>query len=770
MSNIPNKFNWKVYLQLNQDLNQDCNEEEAFNHYVNYGIHENRKFIIEIPPDFDWRLYLKLNQDLHQYSNEIDAILHYVNYGISENRQYNDTFYCAKKYIDSPDISVFLSNVNNSSYKNSFIFENNIKKNIPRTIHNSREKISLDLLESFILIIDFDNLGGGTSVFIESIISKYKKNKTFLIARNFNGQIYFTINDDYEVEQNPYNDYYAFYLLLNNKNKIDKIFVNHTGGHSPEFLNNLFTLKKKITTITHDFLLLVNESQIFFNEIDNVISDESNKSKININNFDQIITQNIANLYIYDKFIEDKNKIIITPLPDFKNSKDLINTSNQNIVVGIIGGISEPKGSKELEKIVNYYKNTNIEIVVFGSTNIDSITNTYPYSNIYELNELLLKHNPNMLIEISIWPETYSYTLTISMLTQLPILYLRKNKLSVVEERLNTYNKAFSFTNLSQLNTLLNNKKQDYFYTIDPVIYFNDFWDNYFSENTTLDNTTLDNTTLDNTTLDNTTLDNTTLDNTTLENTTLENTTLENTTLDEIKLEITDSYINKNIVFVTSKIVVSEKPFTYISTRSIYTKEQRFVQTINTMKSIRKHIPDSYIVLVDNSEFNKNEYEMLLSLTDYFINITDDNILNYYTNETPLKILSEIVQQLCFYENFIKKININNTINFFKISGRYFINESFNYNYYNNELNIFKQNKEITDRDYFYTSFYKLNKNILLDYFEELVKIFEEKDNYNENTINDIEVVVPSKIQDKTLVENLGITQIFAVWDLINQI
>jgi len=161
---------------------------------------------------------------------------------------------------------------------------------------------------------------------------------------------------------------------------------------------------------------------------------------------------------------------------------------------------------------------------------------------------------------------------------------------------------------------------------------------------------------------------------------------------------------------------------------------------------------------------------MLLYLTDYFINITDDNVLNFYTNECPLKLFSDLMQQLCFYENFIKKININNVINFFKISGRYFINESFNYNYYNNELNIFKKNKEITDRDYFYTSFYKLNNKILLDYFEEVVKIFEERDNYNKDTINDIEVVVPSKIQDKTCIENLGVTQIFAVWDIVNQI
>jgi hypothetical protein len=729
MSSIPNNFNWKIYLQLNQDLDQKSNEKDVIDHYINYGIHENRKYFIEIPLDFEWKIYLQLNKDLNQNSSEIDVIQHYINHGINEKRHYSEKFYSAKKYNNIGDISAFLSNIKNDSYKNnSFISENNIKKNTPRCVHNNKEKISLGLLESFILIIDFDNIGGGTSVFIESIISKYKKNTTFLISRCFNSQIYFTINDEYELEQSPYNDYYAFYLLLNNKDKIEKIFVNHIGGHSPYFLNNLFKLDKKITTITHDFLLMFNESHTCFNDIDDTILDENKKSIININNFDQIITQNVANLYIYDKFIQDKSKVTITPLPDFKNSKDLINTINKNIVIGIIGGINEYKGCKELERIVNYYKNTNIEIVVFGSANIDYFTNNYPYSNIYELNDLLLKYKPNVLIELSIWPETYSYTLTLAMITQLPILYLKKNELSVVEERLSSYNKAFSFTTLSQLSNLLNSKKQDYFYTIDPIVYFNDFWDNYFLENTT------------------------------------------QPTSDTKLLEITDNYINKNIVLVTSKIIVSEKPFTYVSTRSIYTKEQRFIQTINTIKSIRNYIPDSYIVLVDNSEFNKIDYNILSSLTDYFINITDDNILNYYTNDCKIKLFSDLIQQLCFYENFIKKININNVIHFFKISGRYFINESFNYKDYNNNLNIFKQNKEVTDRDYYYTSFYKLNTNILLEYFQNMRKIFEEKDKYNENTINDIEVILPSKIQDKTLIENLGITQIFAVWNIINQI
>ena len=217
--------------------------------------------------------------------------------------------------------------------------------------------------------------------------------------------------------------------------------------------------------------------------MNNYLNNETKRSCININNYDQIITQNKANIYIYNNFIEDKNKIVVSSLPDFKNPKDLINTNNDIIVVGIIGMISDIKGKKQLKKIVNFYKNRNdIRIVVFGTTwsYIESFTNEYTYENINEFNNLLVTHKPNIIIELSIWPETYSYTLSLAMITQLPILYLKKNNYCPIEERLSKYDKAYSFSNITELDKLIYDKKQDYFYTIKPIIYFNDFWNNYF--------------------------------------------------------------------------------------------------------------------------------------------------------------------------------------------------------------------------------------------------------------------------------------------------
>jgi hypothetical protein len=85
MNELPKRFNYKNYILLNTDL-QDFNEENAINHYKNYGYYENRKYSL-IPDDFNYKDYLSLNPDLDNVSEEI-AMDHYENYGYYENRKY----------------------------------------------------------------------------------------------------------------------------------------------------------------------------------------------------------------------------------------------------------------------------------------------------------------------------------------------------------------------------------------------------------------------------------------------------------------------------------------------------------------------------------------------------------------------------------------------------------------------------------------------------------------------------------------------------------
>jgi hypothetical protein len=420
-------------------------------------------------------------------------------------------------------------------------------------------------------------------------------------------------------------------------------------------------------------------------------------------------------------------------LPDFQKSLQQIPTNNKKIVLGIIGSISNVKGANLINHLIQLYENNeNIEIIIFGKINLN-YPKCFQYKDIYELNELLITHKPNLLLETSLWPETYCYALTLAMLTQLPILSLKKKFNSVVEDRLSSYNKTHFFRNIQELENLIFtlNLKQDYFFTIDPKFYYNSFWDSYFLNSVSQQE--------------------------------FLNTQKSNDLLfKNIK--------GKNIILVTSKIHVSNQTFSYTNKRSIYSTEERFLQTIETIQSVRNFIPNSYIILFDNSVFSLFEKTVLSKLCDCFINIMDNKTLNYFTNENKIKAYADISQQVAFLDLFISKAEISSIQHFFKLSGRYLINKDFNYQKYDNNKNLFKRNLTISKKDYFYTCFYKLDKSFLPEYHQLLQSLI----NNNKDPLPDIdcEILLPKLFSDKIaeIPELLGITQRVAVWNDISNI
>lgn len=221
---------------------------------------------------------------------------------------------------------------------------------------------------------------------------------------------------------------------------------------------------------------------------------------------------------------------------------------------------------------------------------------------------------------------------------------------------------------------------------------------------------------------------------------------------------------NQNLVLITSKIKVSNVKFTYSPVRSTYSLEERYAQTFETIETIRKYIPNSYIVLFDNSNFSKYEITQLSSVVDNFINITNDAELNYYTNESVTKAFGDIIQQIKIYDYFIKTIDISNVKNFFKISGRYLINENFNYlTIYNNDANVIKKNQLVKDREYYYTSFYKLTNTNIEFYFNELKQIIKNETLYYNVDCEVIVGQILKKTQNLIIAETLGITQRIAI-------
>ena len=83
-------------------------------------------------------------------------------------------------------------------------------------------------------------------------------------------------------------------------------------------------------------------------------------------------------------------------------------------------------------------------------------------------------------------------------------------------------------------------------------------------------------------------------------------------------------------------------------------------------------------------------------------------------------------------------------------------------------MNIFKKNLNLADREYYYTSFFKISKTFFSEYFLRVNDIFKNKYEYFDL---DLEVIYGKCfLENMTLVDNLGITQLISCWPEISNI
>lgn len=109
--------------------------------------------------------------------------------------------------------------------------------------------------------------------------------------------------------------------------------------------------------------------------------------------------------------------------------------------------------------------------------------------------------------------------------------------------------------------------------------------------------------------------------------------------------------------------------------RSVFTHEQRFEQTKKTIQSIRDKIPRAYIIMVECSPLTAEHDAYLEGAVDVFFNLWNTSLRDRIF--THSKALGEATQTLYaldyIYENKIKFCN------YWKISGRYFLDDRFSY-------------------------------------------------------------------------------------------
>jgi hypothetical protein len=166
----------------------------------------------------------------------------------------------------------------------------------------------------------------------------------------------------------------------------------------------------------------------------------------------------------------------------------------------------------------------------------------------------------------------------------------------------------------------------------------------------------------------------------------------------------------ENIFLITSIINIPNIPLSYTKIRSIYSCEERFKQTQQTIKSIRKSIKGIKIFLIECSELSNEQTLYLKTHTDFFINVfnKEDNVLLNMVY-SPSKSLGEGTMTIIAL-NFLLSNKIEYD-NIFKISGRYWLNDTFNLSDYdNNKIVVRNNSKPYEYYTQLYTILYKLDK------------------------------------------------------------
>lgn len=130
-----------------------------------------------------------------------------------------------------------------------------------------------------------------------------------------------------------------------------------------------------------------------------------------------------------------------------------------------------------------------------------------------------------------------------------------------------------------------------------------------------------------------------------------------------------------DIIIITSVINITDKPLSYTNTRSIYSHEERFKQTMETINSIKQYYKDYYIILVEGTELSSLWEDIIINNVDYYYNISNTHYKKYI--DSLSKGLGEVSILLAYLtsNHFIKNKDNINSIS--KLSGRYKLTNDF---------------------------------------------------------------------------------------------
>jgi len=181
----------------------------------------------------------------------------------------------------------------------------------------------------------------------------------------------------------------------------------------------------------------------------------------------------------------------------------------------------------------------------------------------------------------------------------------------------------------------------------------------------------------------------------------------------------------RNMVLITSVLYtlnyVGKNSTTHITeyhpmSKSIYTHEERFEQTKKTIERARQYIPDCDIFFMECSPLSDKHHEYLAENTDYFFNLFDTELRDrMFTASKAMGEGTLTEYALCYI--FREKISFDNL---FKFSGRYYLDERFCYDHWDNDRIIVRE-FSFSSKNVF-TFLYKMTKKHALQWLYFLIE------------------------------------------------
>ena len=214
--------------------------------------------------------------------------------------------------------------------------------------------------------------------------------------------------------------------------------------------------------------------------------------------------------------------------------------------------------------------------------------------------------------------------------------------------------------------------------------------------------------------------------------------------------------LETDLFIITSVINTGNIPWSYSTVRSAFSIEERYTQTLHTIQSIRDKMPSSTILLVECSELSAEMETILKSKVDYYLQCYTMEHVRKACIQNGLKGYGEAMKT----REAVRYIT-QHCIPFqrlFKISGRYYLNESFSKDKYAMNDYSFK----MYDDESGSTVLYSVSHS-LLDHFTNALE--EVITNYQINGACGYERLLPASCHPKKLIETLGVCGYVAIPD-----